>query len=110
MKECRTLTKGEPCGLESVPSPACGAAERNPERVLENTREPCGGDRTKRRQGFRQKHNPFMAQSGKAGELVRDTQAPMEQKKYLKFKMILLLLAVAIQQCLEFIGEVESEA
>lgn len=65
----------------------------NPETVLENTPEPCGGDRTKRRQGFRQKHNPFMALAGKAGEPVRDTQAPMEQKKYLKFKMILLFLA-----------------
>lgn len=83
----------------SLNQPA-GLQNGNPQRVLENTQEPCGGDRTKRRQGFHRKHNPFMAQSGNAWELVRYTQAPMEQKKYFKFKTILLFLAVAIQQCL----------
>lgn len=50
--------------------------------------------------GFHQQHNPFTAQSGNAGELVTYTQAPMEQKKYLKFKIILIFLASAIHQCL----------
>lgn len=40
---------------------------RNPERVLENTREPRGGDATKCGQGLRQKHSPFVGQSGNAG-------------------------------------------
>lgn len=54
--------------------------------------------------GFHQRHNPFMAQAGNAGELVRFTQAPMEQKKYLKFKIILILPAMALCQCLS-VGE-----
>lgn len=84
------LSLNQPAGLQS----------RKPERVLENTQGPCGGDRTKCRQGFHRKHNPFRAQSGSAGELGRYTQAPMEQKKYLKFKIILIFLAMAIQWCL----------
>lgn len=36
------LSLNQPAGLQS----------RKPERVLENTQGPCGGDRTKCRQGF----------------------------------------------------------
>lgn len=54
--------------------------------------------------GSHQRHNPFMAQAGNAGELVRYTQAPVEQKKYLKFKIILILPAMALCQSLN-VGE-----
>lgn len=44
IKEYKRLTKGEPCVWNvSLNQPAV-LQNRNPERVLENTQEPCGGD------------------------------------------------------------------
>lgn len=44
MKAFRRLTKEEPCGLKLSFNQSAGLQSRKPERVLENTQGPCGGD------------------------------------------------------------------